>query len=246
MYFVAINNLIPVCVKLRRWNEVMELIDRMDTLEEKSHNTYFSSEMRSRVMMHASIARLAVYARLGEVKKGMSVVDDLTANREIIDRYHRKYVMLHLYFNLAYFLFTVGEFSPSLRWLNKVVNDTDIKTAEDLHASTRILAMILQFEIGRSELLEYLARSTSRFLNKLEGLYKFEETMLTFMKKVSRNDLLRQDKEVFIKLREDLISAGYEPGERNALSTLDLISWVDSKIENRPLFEILKAKNTNG
>ena len=246
MYFVSINNLIPICVKLRRWDEVTDLIERMETLEEKSHKTYFSSEMRSRVLMHSSIAKLAVYARMGEVKKGKELVHYLSDNSEVIEKYHRKYVMLHLYFNLSYFLFAVGEFSPSLRWLNKVVNDTDIKTAEDLHASTRILAMILQFEIGRSELLEYLARSTYRFLNKLEGLYKFEEVMLSFMKKFSKNDLLRQDKEVFIILREDLLEAGYEPSERNALSTLDLISWVDSKIENRPLHEILKAKNTNG
>lgn len=98
-----------------------------------------------------------------------------------------------------------------------MLNDTDIKTAEDLHASTRILAMILQFEIGRSELLEYLARSTTRFLNKLEGLYEFEEVMLTFMKRFSKNDLLRKDKEVFRKLKADLLEAGYEPSERNAL-----------------------------
>lgn len=246
MYFVSINNLIPICVKLKRWDEVAELIEMMETLEDRSHNTYFSSEMRSRVMMQSSIAKLAVYARIGEVEKGKKLVNYLSENSEAIVNYHRKYVMLHLYYNLAYFLFAIGEFSPSLRWLNKVVNDTDIKTAEDLHASTRILAMILQFEIGRSELLEYLARSTYRFLNKLEGLYRFEEVMLTFMKKFSKNDLLRQDKQVYIKLREDLLEAGYEPSERNALSTLDLISWVDSKIENRPLHEILKAKNTNG
>jgi hypothetical protein len=106
--------------------------------------------------------------------------------------------------------------------------------------------LILQFELGRSELLEYLARSTYRFLNKLEGLYEFEEIMLTFMKRFSKNDLLRLDKDVFIKLKDDLEKAGYEPSERNALSTLDLISWANSKIEERPLHEILKAKNSNG
>jgi len=103
--------------------------------------------------------------------------------------------------------------------------------------------MILQFELGRSEMLEYLARSTYRYLNKLEGLYAFEEIMLTFMKKFSKNDLLRRDKDIFIKLKADLMTVSYEPGERNALSTLDLISWVESKISDQPLHELLKAKN---
>lgn len=242
-YFVAINNLIPICVSLRKWNEVDGLIMKMESIEGQSLKTHFSDEMKMRILMQSSIAKLAVYTRLGKVQEGVVLVDALSEEKRHLSNYHRKYVLLHLYFNISYFLFTIGKYSPALRWLNLVLNDTDIKTAEDLHASTRILAMILQFEIGRSELLEYLARSTTRFLNKLEGLYEFEEVMLTFMKRFSKNDLLRKDKEVFRKLKADLLEAGYEPSERNALSTLDLVAWVDSKIEERPLHEILKEKN---
>lgn len=196
--------------------------------------------------MQASVAKLAIYARLGMVEKGDALSTELSEKKSELSNYHRKYVLLHLYFNIAYYEFTVGRYSPAIRWLNLVLNDTDIKTAEDLHASTRILTMILQYELGRSEILEYLARSTYRFLNKLEGLYQFEEIMLSFMKKFSKDDTLRENKEIFIQLKADLEQAGYEPSERNALSTLDLTSWVDSKIEATPLHQILKAKNSNG
>jgi hypothetical protein len=225
---------------------VLELIEKMESIEERSLKAHFSDELKSRILLQSSIARLAMYTRLGMVDEGLKLVDKLREMKEHLSLYHRKYVLLHLYFNVAYFLLSAGRFSPAIRWLNQVINDTDIKTAEDLHSSTRILTIILQFELGRSELLEYLARSTYRFLTKLEGLYEFEEIMLEFMKKISKNDQLRNDKETFMKLKADLESVTYEPGERNALSTLDLISWVNSKIEERPLHEILKAKNTNG
>lgn len=245
-YFVAINNLIPISLRLRKWDEVDSLVEKMLAIEGQSLKSHFSDEMRLRILMQSSIAKLAIFARLGKVSEGKKLVEQLSESRTKLSGYHRKYVLLHLYFNVAYFLFTIKEYSPSLKWLNLVLNDTDIKTAEDLHSSTRILALILQFEIGRSELLEYLARSTYRFLNKLEGLYKFEEILLAFMKRFSKNDLLRHDKEVFVNLKNDLQEAGYEPSERNALSTLDLISWANSKIEDRPLHEILTAKNSNG
>lgn len=245
-YYVAINNLIPICIRLRKWDEAVELVNKMESIEERSLKTHFSDEMRTRIFMHSSIAKLAIYARLGMVEEGMKLVNVLADKKKDLSRYHRKYVLLHLYYNISYFLFSIGQHSPAIRWLNNVLNDTDIKTAEDLHASTRILTLILQFELGRSELLEYLARSTYRFLSKLEGLYEFEEIMLAFMKRFSKNDLLRLDKDVFIKLKDDLEKAGYEPSERNSLSTLDLISWANSKIEERPLHEILKAKNSNG
>lgn len=242
-YFVALNNLIPICVKLKKWDEVSELIFKLETIEERSLKTHYSNEINDRIFLQASIAKLALYTRLGEREQGLNLIKEIAEKRSEIERYHRKYVVLHLYFNASYFLFTVGEYSQSLSWLNYILNDTDIRSIEDLNASTRILTMILQFELGRSELLEYLARSTYRYLSKLEGLYEFEEIMLAFMKKFSRNDLLRGNKEVFEKLRKRLIMVNYEPGERNALSTLDLIAWVDSKVENKPLHEILKEKN---
>jgi hypothetical protein len=242
-YFVALNNLIPICVRLRKWDQAQMMIQKMESIEDQSLKTHFSEEMKSRIFMQASIAKLAVYARLGMKDEGIQLVQKLSLMKSELTAYHRKYVLLHLYFNIAYFLFSIGKFSPAIRWLNPVLNDTDIKTAEDLHASTRILTLVLQFELGRNELLEYLARSTYRFLNKLEGLYKFEEVMLVFMKKFSKNDHLRNDKETYLALRQDLLEAGYEPSERNALSTIDLIAWVDSKISGRTLAEVLKDKN---
>jgi len=105
--------------------------------------------------------------------------------------------------------------------------------------------MILHFEQGKDELLAYLSRSTHRYLNQLEGLYKFETLLLNFLKKNTgkkrRRDLINNYK----KLREQLIKTRYEPGERNALSTINLIAWVDSKIEGIPFYKIMQKKTLN-
>ena len=243
-YFVSLNNLIPICISLGKWEETENYIAKMESIEDRSLKSHFSEELKDRILIQSSLARLALYSRLGKKQEGLDLVDELSRKKDSLELYHRKYVLLHLYFNIAYFLFTIGQYSPAIRWLNRVLNDTDIKTVEDLHSSTRILTMILQYELGRNELLEYLARSTYRFLNKLEGLYRFEEVMLSFMKKVSKNDGLRQEQEVFDKLKNDLLEAKYEPGERNALSTLDLIAWVDSKLLNQSVYEVLKEKHS--
>ncbi len=242
-YFVSLNNLIPICISLGKLKEAEEYIEKMEAIEERSLKTHFSEELKDRILLQSSLARLALYTRLGRKEEGLILVNDLEILKPKLELYHRKYVVLHLYFNVAYFLFTIGQHSPAIRWLNLVFNDTDVKSVEDLHSSTRILTMILQYELGRSELLEYLARSTYRFLNKLEGLYKFEEVMLSFMKKVSKNESLRGDVEAFEKLRHELEAADYEPGERNALSTLDLTAWVDSQIQAKPVYEILRNKH---
>ncbi|MGB0918066.1 MAG: hypothetical protein ACPGU4_10775 [Flavobacteriales bacterium] len=243
-YFVSLNNLVPICLSLGKWDEAELFIGKMESIEERSLKSHFSEELKDRILLQSSLGRLALYSRLGRVDDGLALIDLLEKKTETLELYHRRYVILHLYFNIAYFLYTIGQYSPAIRWLNRVLNDTDIKTVEDLHSSTRILTMILQFELGRNELLEYLARSTYRFLSKLEGLYSFEEVMLSFMKRVSKNETIQESPEAFMKLKEELIEAGYEPGERNALSTIDLVAWVDSKLTNRPVFKVLKEKHS--
>ncbi|MFC2176731.1 hypothetical protein ACFLR1_07185, partial [Bacteroidota bacterium] len=242
-YFVALNNLIPICTRLRKFDEVEEIIGKMEAIEEQSLKSHFSDELKSRVLLQASIGRLAMYTRLGKKEEGLALVKLLEERSAELKRYHRKYVALHLYYNVSYFLFSVGQYSDALRYLNLILNDTGIKSAEDLHASTRLLTMILQFELGRDDFLEYLARTTNRYLNKLETVYEFESILLSFMKKISRNDQLREDVGMFENLKKNLAEVAYEPGERNALSTLDLISWVNSKIEGKPLNEVLRTKN---
>ena len=243
-YFAALNNMIPICLRLGKWTEAEEVIYKMESIEEQSLKSHFSDELGTRILLQSSIGKLALYTRLGRKEEGLKLIDKLIGLKDRLEIYHRKYVVLHLYFNMAYFLFTIGFYSRAVRILNRVLNDTDIKSAEDLHSSTRILTMILQYELGRNELLEYLARSTYRFLTKLEGLYEFEELMLGFMKKISKNENLRGNRQLFLELKRSLASTKYEPGERNSLSTLDLIAWVDAKIEGVHVSEILKQKNS--
>jgi hypothetical protein len=242
-YFVAINNLVPICMKLGRYDEVSTLLDELETIEERSLATHYSIELGQRIRMQGLIGRLALYTRLGMREEGLAIGQRITDNFVEVDSYPRKYVVLHLYFNMAYFLLSVGQYSAAMQYINRILNDNDVRSIEDLHASTRLLTMMLQFELGRNEILEYLARSTQRYLVKLEGLYPFEAIMVSFMKRFSSGKQQFDISNAFKKLREELVAVGYEPGDRNALSTLDLLAWVDSKIEKRPMFEILKEKN---
>ncbi|MBL4586027.1 MAG: hypothetical protein JKX84_03070 [Flavobacteriales bacterium] len=243
-YFVALNNLIPICMHMGRLSEVEEILDKMEAIEKQSLKSHFSEELKDRIFLQSSIGRLALYTRLGTRLKGSDVVRAVEQQIGRFKEHHRKFVILHLYYNLSYFLFSIGEYSQALKWLNMILNDRGMNSLEDLHSSTRLLTMILHFELGRRDFLAYLARTTKRYLVKLETVYQFEVIMLEFMKKFSQNNLDGNDSDVFELLKKNLISVKYEPGERNALSTLDLISWVDSKIEEKPLNEVLKSKHS--
>jgi len=48
-YFVALNNLIPICIQLGKLPEVMDLLDKMETIEERSLSHFNDSEYSPRL-----------------------------------------------------------------------------------------------------------------------------------------------------------------------------------------------------
>lgn len=244
--FTSINNLIPIAMKLEKYDMVDQLLRELRNIVKKPFKFKNTREIEIKILSQGTIAELALCVKLGRKDQGLAAVDRVLEQMIELRRKERKFPLLHLYYNMSYFYLSIGEYSKALRWLNEILNDTGIKSIEDLHASTRILTMILQFELGRGELLEYLARSTYRYLNKLEGLYEFERLMLKFMRKYTKIHFAGELKQELSELLKELELVAYEPGDRNELSTLDLPSWVTSKIQEKPLYVIMAAKNAPG
>ena len=241
MLFGALNNLLPVCIKLEKFDEAENYIMQMKQIPADYSNLKVSEDLMMKIFTQSAVAELSLYVNTGEKEKGMKLIEEIEKNTIGMESRFRKFPLLHLYYNMAYFLFSVEEYSESIKWLNKLLNDNSLSSIEDLHSSSRILNMILQYELEKDDFMEYLTRSTYRYLYKLEGLYKFENILLNFLKKHTKFESKTAREKAFGKLKNQLEQTRYEPGERNALSTLDLMTWVESKIQHIPFCEIKKA-----
>ena len=113
----------------------------------------------------------------------------------------------------------------------------------DLQCLARIISIIVNYELGKEDLLEYTVKSAYRFLYKKNKLYQIESILLDFMRKtMPKIHTQKQLIDAFLKLRTLIIDAHKDPFERNMLHYFDFISWLESKIESRPFAEIIKEK----
>ena len=140
----------------------------------------------------------------------------------------------------------LGNYHDALKWTNKILN-TPKKNALDLQAMVKIYSLVIQYELGNYDMLPYMARSAERFLIKHNYFSEFEKIMVSFFEKKIPEMNNRQEKtEAFRQLKKQL----EEPLKRKqnilALEHFDYISWVESKIENRPFWEIVRKKALPG
>jgi hypothetical protein len=89
--------------------------------------------------------------------------------------------------------------------------------------------------------MEYLSKSVYRFMAKMENLTAFEEEILKFLR---RSFYIPRDK---MKPELQKFLDRVKHFERNRFQTrvfvyLDWISWVESKVYNKPMYKIIHEK----
>ena len=147
-----------------------------------------------------------------------------------------------LYYKLACLYFGDSKFRESIFWLNKIFNEQDSDLREDIHSFARILNLISHYEIGNYDVVDYYIRSTYRFLLKKEDLHKFQITILGFLKRLGPFPSEQELHGYFSSLLTQLKLLENDPYEARAFIYFDIISWLESKIEGKPVQKIIQEK----
>lgn len=177
----------------------------------------------------------------GQFTEGLSLVPRLEKE---INKYQFRidsHRILVFYYKIACLYFGAGKIKSSITYLNKIINYPDSRLREDIHCFARILSLIAHFELGNQNLVEYQVRSTYRFIRKMNDLNSVQEEILKFLRNLNSVEPEYLKKE-FRKLRDRLIIIQKQPYQRRAFLYLDIIAWLESKIEEISVQDVIKQR----
>ena len=112
---------------------------------------------------------------------------------------------------------------------------------EDLLCFTRVLNLVAHYEAGFDYHLDTHLRETFKFLIKMDDLHEVQKAMIRFVKKLS-NIYPHELKGAFKEFHKELSVFESDPYERRSFLYLDILSWLESRIENRSVAAIIKEK----
>jgi len=177
----------------------------------------------------------------GSFQDGLTLIPniekDLIQFNNRVDEHHK----MIFYYKFASLHFGVGNNKESIKYLDKIIANKSLSMREDLMCFSRVLNLVAHYEAGLDYHLDTLLRSTYKFLIKMNDLHEVQKEMIKFIK--SLQDIYPQDlKNAFKTLRDRLKTFEDHPFERRAFLYLDIISWLESKIENKPVSIIIRNK----
>lgn len=177
----------------------------------------------------------------GEFKEGVQEVPAiLRMLKEFSNKVDPHHVML-FYYKIACLYFGAGDYKNCIVYLQKIIQSKDLSMREDLMCFARVLNLVAHYEAGIDFNLESQIRSTYRFLIQMNDLHEVQKEMIKFLRSLG-NMYPGELKNAFIKLYENLKKYETHPYESRAFLYLDILSWLESRIENKPVDEVIKSK----
>ncbi len=154
-----------------------------------------------------------------------------------IDAHH----IMVFYYKIASLYFGDGNNKKCIEFLGKIINNNTLEMREDLMCFSRILNLVAHYEAGLDYHLERLIKSTYKFLIRMNDLHEVQKEMIKFLRNLPEISPL-DIKDEFRKLHATLKQYEDHPFERRAFLYLDIISWLESKIEEHPIADVIESK----
>jgi len=165
------------------------------------------------------------------------ILNKIKLHSEHLDEHHE----MLFYYKIASIYFGTEKYTESIFYLEKIINNKNLYVREDLACFARLLCLIAHYETGKDFNLESQLKSTYTFLIKMNDLHEVQKEIIRFLKKL--NSIYPSDiKKEFIRMKERFIELEKNKYEKRAFLYLDIISWLESKIENRKISDIIKEK----
>jgi hypothetical protein len=236
-YIVALNNMIICCINLKQYDEAITTIIKMRVT---ALDFPANEELNKHIFETSYSLELSIYQESGNFEKGIPLVKKIESGLNSYKISELYKVLLQL--QIANLYFGTGKYNEALKWLNKIIHSSTLELRPDVLCHSRIFNLIIHFELGNKDFLEYTVISTYRFLYKRERLYKFETIILNFIRKSAKANTSKELIDLFKKLRSELLPLEKDPFEKKVLEHFDFISWLDSKIEKRNFADCVRQR----
>lgn len=241
-YIKSLNNLLIAQNKLLKYEEFVKTNQKLQEVSIK-YLPFINENIRIRLLKYYFIHEINKFFMIGDFDKGISFIEgekgrEIESLLSVVD----KHSSLILSYKIACLYFGASNFRMALKWLNKIINVPSIDIREDLHCFARIINLICHYELGNNDVINYYILSTYRFLLKKEDLHLFQKYILLFLKNLEKETNQRELVENFEKLKMQLLPLVNSDYEKRAFIYFDIISWLESKIEKKPVQEIIRSK----
>ena len=235
-YIKGLHNLISAHFDLKNIDKFKETICILENFSE-SQIVLNNKNNLIQSFIYLYIAKINQHFLEGTFSEGLAMVPTMEEKLKDIELYIDSHRVLVFYYKIACLYFGAGDAEKTIDYLNSIIN-WKVNLRDDLQCYARLLHLIAHYELGNTEVVAYLSKSVFRFMAKMKNLGAVELVLFNFLRTA-----IQSGKEASF----EILLQKLEPLEKSKLESrafmyLDIISWLESKIQNKDVQTIIKEK----
>jgi len=238
-YIKGMHNLLTANFDLRNFRQFDKYLARFERFT-FSKPAMQHDNFRMQAFVYLTSARINQHLMKGSFNEGVKLVPAIEAGLEEFNMYIDRHRVLVIQYKTALLYFGNAEYENSIDHLQKIINGP-VDMRIDLQCYARLLHLMAHFELANDAIIESLIRSVFRFMSRMENLTVVEEEVFKFL----RNNVYESPQKLKPELKRLLQKIKqFEKNryETRVFSYLDIISWVESKVYDKPMSAVVHAK----
>ncbi|MBA3706309.1 MAG: hypothetical protein H0W84_10560 [Bacteroidetes bacterium] len=215
-------NRMGICIRLGMPEELKGLFKKISLLKVKV--------VQHCILLADAYEKLLVaYIEFDMIEKGLALIPEIVKNIKQIERTASEENMFILQANIATVYFVAGEYSNSLKWINKILNNINKNIRQDLYKDVKMLNILVHYELKNFEFMDSLIISLHRLLIRENSLDKFSKAIFNHMKKLAfimdkkeiKDQLLVFSNELKVITKNEIDKKTY------------VIRWIEKKLDSQ-------------
>ena len=228
-YVMTLAHLLRCYIDGKQFENAQKMIDDIRAIESKKGGN--SMDIQVRLFTSSYAQELTLLHAMGEFQKSVDLIPKIEELQLFFGEKVNKEQEVVLTYKKAYSYFGIGNYKKALSYVNIVLNDNEQNLRQDIYSFLRLFNLVLHFELENYDFLEYLIKSTNRFLNKQERDFEAEAVCIKHIKKLAKTNLNNEKIVILNQLKNELNYLMTDKNEGVLLEYINITAWVDSKIK---------------
>ncbi|MFT6246105.1 MAG: hypothetical protein ACJA0U_002641 [Salibacteraceae bacterium] len=239
-YVNTLFHLLRCHIDNKDFSEAQELILTIRSLHGKKG--FNSVDISVRIFSNTYNQELVLLHAMGEFDKSVELIAEIEKQQALFEGKISKEMEVLLTYNKAYSYFGTGDYKKALQYINEVLNDNEQNLRQDIYSFSRLFNIVIHYELENYDFLEYVVKSTNRYLSKQERDYQVENVCIKSIRKLAKTAETVNRIEIFEKMESEISELLTDHNERVVLEYFDISSWLRSKIKKISFEEEIKMK----
>ena len=238
-YIKGMHNILNAHFDLRNYKAFAQVLHRF----EEFANTDVANQhenFKVQTFIYLYTAKINQHFMHGSFKDGLSLIPYIGERLKEYSLYFDNHRILVFNYKIATLYFGSGDYATCIDYLQQIIND-NVDLRYDIQCYARLLHLLAHYEMGNFDIMDSLIKSVYRYMTKMETVTVIEEEIFKFLRSsfhLSRRELKPELEKLLNKIKQ------FEKSrfETRSLAYLDIISWLESKVYEKPMSEIIRQK----